>query len=197
MQLREQRAESILDASLAVFCRYGFRKSSMQDIAKECGISRAALYLHFNSKEDVFRAGSQRAHAQVMRLVNEELLSANKNVLGRIENALFAFMQGLMSEISSSPHGAELFAVNLELAGEIAKDARGTLLLQLKKNLSDAEEKKEISLKAAGISSMELARLCIAAMDGIKHTHDDAMQQRKAVTVFIQVLRAALHQAKK
>jgi DNA-binding transcriptional regulator YbjK len=58
MSDRDVKSDHILDAALPVFVRYGFRKASMSDIARAAGISRASLYLSFNSKEELFRAGS-------------------------------------------------------------------------------------------------------------------------------------------
>ena len=81
------KSQQILDAALAVFCRYGYRKTSMLDIAQAAGMSRAALYLHFKNKEDVFRAGSARAHATVMAQVAAALAESGP-VFTRIETAL-------------------------------------------------------------------------------------------------------------
>jgi AcrR family transcriptional regulator len=38
----------------AVFLRYGYKRVTMSDIAEAAGMSRAALYVGFKSKEDVF-----------------------------------------------------------------------------------------------------------------------------------------------
>jgi AcrR family transcriptional regulator len=45
--------ELILDATDRLLARYGFRKTTMEDIAQEAGVSRRTIYLHFRSKEEV------------------------------------------------------------------------------------------------------------------------------------------------
>src|ERR1700754_1947376 len=50
------RQKRILGVALEVFGRYGFRKASMDEIARLAGISRQGLYLRFASKEALFRA---------------------------------------------------------------------------------------------------------------------------------------------
>lgn len=50
------RVDQIADAALRLFARYGYKRSSMDDIAKEAGLAKATLYLHFKGKEDVFKA---------------------------------------------------------------------------------------------------------------------------------------------
>src|SRR5260370_25166723 len=50
------RGERFLAVALEVFGRHGFRKASMEDVARSAGISRQGLYLQFASKEALFRA---------------------------------------------------------------------------------------------------------------------------------------------
>jgi TetR/AcrR family transcriptional regulator of autoinduction and epiphytic fitness len=50
------RRRQVLDAALAVFARYGFRKTSMEEVARAADISRQGLYLHFRDKQALFRA---------------------------------------------------------------------------------------------------------------------------------------------
>jgi AcrR family transcriptional regulator len=50
------RPEEVLDAALDQFARNGFAATRMDDIAKAAGLSKAAIYLYFPSKEDVFKA---------------------------------------------------------------------------------------------------------------------------------------------
>lgn len=50
------RTDQIADAALRLFARYGYKRSSMDDIAREAGLAKATLYLHFKGKDDVFRA---------------------------------------------------------------------------------------------------------------------------------------------
>jgi AcrR family transcriptional regulator len=59
------RIEQIADAALRRFARYGFKRSSMDDVAREAGLAKATLYLHFKGKDDVFRAMIERFGAQI------------------------------------------------------------------------------------------------------------------------------------
>jgi AcrR family transcriptional regulator len=49
----ESRRAVILDAALRVFGQYGYRRTSMDDIAREAGIGKGTIYLSFASKEEV------------------------------------------------------------------------------------------------------------------------------------------------
>lgn len=60
------RRTRILDAAREEFAARGFAASRMADMAKRVGISRAALYLAFDSKEALFRALVSEVITEVM-----------------------------------------------------------------------------------------------------------------------------------
>lgn len=50
------RRERVLAAASVLFARWGFDKTSVDDIAREASISKGAVYLEFPGKEELFRA---------------------------------------------------------------------------------------------------------------------------------------------
>jgi AcrR family transcriptional regulator len=50
----EERRAGILRAALAVFSARGYHASSIDDIAREAGISKALIYEHFDSKQGLY-----------------------------------------------------------------------------------------------------------------------------------------------
>ncbi len=45
--------EAILDATDSLLSRYGYKKMTIDDLAKEVGIGKGSVYLHFTSKEEI------------------------------------------------------------------------------------------------------------------------------------------------
>jgi len=45
--------EAILDATDRLLARYGFKKMTIDDLAREVGIGKGSVYLHFPSKEEI------------------------------------------------------------------------------------------------------------------------------------------------
>ncbi len=48
--------EALLDAAARRYARFGPHKTTMQEVAREAGLSRATAYKHFASKDDLYRA---------------------------------------------------------------------------------------------------------------------------------------------
>jgi len=45
--------EAILDATDRLLARYGYKKMTIEDLAREVGIGKGSVYLHFSSKEEI------------------------------------------------------------------------------------------------------------------------------------------------
>src|SRR5579862_6661940 len=54
--------ERILDVALDRFVEQGFDGTSLREIAEALGITKAALYYHFESKDDILMALHMRLH---------------------------------------------------------------------------------------------------------------------------------------
>lgn len=66
---RAERRASILRGAAEAFARSGFARTSMEDVAAACGVSRLILYRHFETKEELYRAVLQ----EVFDRIGEEL----------------------------------------------------------------------------------------------------------------------------
>lgn len=187
----QQKTAHILDTALPVFIRFGFRKTAMADIARAAGISRASLYLSFKSKEELFRAGSMRAHTRTLAEV-AAVLAAKGSALDRIEMAVAVFQRELIAPFGGSADAEELFAANMVLAADITLDARADLLAMLTQTLVAATQTGEIDLEHLQALPTQLANILVAAMDGIKHVQGDGSSLEADTKLFIRLVRAAV-----
>ena len=53
---RRSKSELILNAARKEFLAHGFRRTSIEEIARTAGIAKGTVYLYFDSKEAVFHA---------------------------------------------------------------------------------------------------------------------------------------------
>ncbi|HET6266773.1 MAG TPA: TetR/AcrR family transcriptional regulator [Acidobacteriota bacterium] len=73
---REDIRDLILDGVDVLLARYGYRKMTMEDLARQVGIGKGTLYLHFDSKEEVTLSHIDRI---IERLVSQLQLIANES----------------------------------------------------------------------------------------------------------------------
>jgi len=53
---KDNSKEQILEAAMKVFVKNGFAQTRMEDIAEVSGLSKGAIYHHYDSKKDLFLA---------------------------------------------------------------------------------------------------------------------------------------------
>lgn len=72
----EARPGEIVQAALEVFAERGFAGARLDEIAAKAGISKGALYLYFETKDDIFRAVVREAVAPNLDRVEAVLAQA-------------------------------------------------------------------------------------------------------------------------
>ena len=63
---RERRIGAVLDAAQRLFCRKGFQQTTMEEIAKDAGLSVGTLYNMFEDKERIYVQVSLRIGQSVL-----------------------------------------------------------------------------------------------------------------------------------
>lgn len=78
---REDIKELILDAVDGLLARFGYGKMTMEDLARQVGIGKGTIYLHFPSKEELVLAHIDRIAEIVVRKLRE--LAASSEAVDR------------------------------------------------------------------------------------------------------------------
>jgi len=82
MQEVKDKKQLILDAAETLLHKYGYSKTSLDDIAKEAGLGKGTIYYYFESKEDIFlavaRLHSDRYFALIKKSIAAEKSFAQK-----------------------------------------------------------------------------------------------------------------------
>src|SRR3954465_6437979 len=95
------RRERVLAVALEVFGRSGFRKASMDEIARNADISRQGLYLHFANKDALFRAAVRQeldtALAQAARCLTEEDVGVEQRVAAALDAWLGRYVGSMLA----------------------------------------------------------------------------------------------------
>jgi AcrR family transcriptional regulator len=69
-------AEGILDAALVEFDRYGIRKVTLEDVARQAGVSRTTVYRRFATRDELIAAVMDRENARLFADIADELNEA-------------------------------------------------------------------------------------------------------------------------
>jgi AcrR family transcriptional regulator len=194
---KENKREAILNAAFTTFKHYGYRKTSMHDIATALGISRASLYSYFENKEDIFRCLSISITESAIDEAKRCLGLAALDLTSRIEAALLARYLPFHQMMIESAHGDELYEAYRLLCGDIFADSFAQSQDILAAALKSANRKKEIDLKAALLSASAAAEILNLAILGLRHNTADVKTYKKRVHSFVSVFMRGLRSTAK
>lgn len=65
------KRQAIIDAALRLFVRHGFAAATLEDVAREAGVSRQTVYSHFGDKDSLFQAVVEAHLAMALEALDE------------------------------------------------------------------------------------------------------------------------------
>ena len=171
--------ELILDIAEQMLRRFGYRKTTVEDIAREAHLSRGTLYLHFRGKEGIALAWTERFYA---RLRKELTAIAESD-----DPASARLRQMLLTRVIRHFDRAQPYEQSVD---DILAALRPSLLSQreraqqqeaeiLARVLADGRGSGEFAFE----DSLEIARLFLIATDGLLPLNLSAAQFQDRVNV--------------
>ncbi|WP_082181822.1 TetR/AcrR family transcriptional regulator [Aestuariivita boseongensis] len=165
----DSKRQAILQAAWQVFAAYGYRKTSMDDIARAAGMSRPAVYLHFKGKEEIFRSLAQSYFDTACDAV-AQALSQDDSVAQSLERAFEAQAGETIAAMLGSAHGRELLDAGETAAPDIAAEGEARLTAIYATWLQRLADQGRVDL--AGDATATAATIS-AAYKGIKTASPD------------------------
>jgi TetR/AcrR family transcriptional regulator len=126
----DERTGPILEAAYACFTRHGVRRTTMDDIAREAGMSRSAVYQYVRNKEDAFRRLAERLLGESLA-ASRTAAGASGTLTERLTGALMAKLELTLTVWRDSPaHAAELLGDNARSSADLI-EAYDTAMCEL------------------------------------------------------------------
>ena len=104
----EQTKQDLLDAALKVFSRDGYTAARLVDIAREAGVTRGAIYHHFEGKAGLYRALIERAAAE-----QQAVMQAAISEGGSIAAVTRRIMANSLAALGRRPTFRQVMALSL------------------------------------------------------------------------------------
>jgi AcrR family transcriptional regulator len=178
--------ESILQAAVGVFLRYGYKKTSMDDLARAAGLSRQGLYLHFAAKDALFQEAVlsliQQSCLKMRAALDREDLPVEERLLG----AFLALKTHGDGSDMSQEHMTELLATAVQLIGPVLDELDQTVLADLERVL--AASGVAAAWADAGLTARDLAQHLQAASHGLKHSTKTAADYKDRMRVAVRLV---------
>jgi AcrR family transcriptional regulator len=96
--LAQATPDRVLDAAERLLARFGYDKTTVDDIAREAGLSKRTIYLHFSGKEAVALASIDRVVGRVIDR-QREIAATNAPPADRVRDMLVARILGRFDSV--------------------------------------------------------------------------------------------------
>ena len=177
--------DQALQAALGVFLQYGYRKTSMEDVARAVGVSRQWIYQQFTSKTNLFQEVVEHGLDAMLDGGAAVLVEAGDDPADQLVRAFDAWC-GEYVDMLQAPHAAEIMeAATSQFSAQIQACHDG-FEAAVVRFLTD----RQIALTGAA-EPADVAAMLLATSDGVKKsqpTRDEYLAQMRR---FIGVVLAA------
>ncbi|MFE0418289.1 TetR/AcrR family transcriptional regulator [Streptomyces tendae] len=153
------RRTMVLESAMTTFARFGYRKTSMEEVARAAHISRPGLYFLFSSKEALFRAAVTQTLDRDIAAVEQVLADTGRPLPERL---LDAFDQWAGRYIGGplAHDAARVVEDNPGILGEIVETAP----LRFEQLITGA-----IAVESGRKAALPVAQTLISTSIGLKH----------------------------
>lgn len=161
-ELQQQRREQILGGAERCFRAKGFHQSSMQDIAREAGVSMGLLYRYFENKEAIVASFATIDSASVIALIGE-LATSEKPI---------DFIPTMIRRLARESADPEYLRLYMEVFAESLRNPRLLEALveseeSVRHALVVAIKSQQAARRLASIDAGALADVLLGLADGI------------------------------
>ncbi|MEO8304644.1 MAG: TetR family transcriptional regulator [Betaproteobacteria bacterium] len=189
--------EALLDAALRVFRDRGVAHTSLEEVAASAGVTRGAVYWHFNDKADLFNALCERGQMPMEAMLASAGETRHEDPLA----ALRTLMIDGLTRLATDPRTQAVFDVifhKCEFATEFASVAKRQhttddgCLVNVERLLKQAVTRRQLPRNTDTVLA---ARCMTAFMVGVMHEwvqRPDAYDLKRAAPKMADVLIAGL-----
>ncbi|MCG8423715.1 MAG: TetR/AcrR family transcriptional regulator [Proteobacteria bacterium] len=157
----DAKRTAIVEAALRLFSDYGYRRTSVADVADAAGIAKGTVYLYFDNKESLF-AGVCRHVVATFLTAAEAAVEADLAIDDKVRAILEAKFTYLYKLVHSSPHAGEIIQSKNDLTSEVFADADR----RYERLLTAVLDAGKLDLEASGYTPQSAAELLIRCAHG-------------------------------
>ena len=175
----DARQLAVLEAAVGVFARFGFRKASMDEVARAAGVSRQGLYLQFANKEELFRKTLEHSLSSQLNAAVAALTRPEEALEARLVAACDAWAGRFVGSMGSD--AADLMCASTSLAGTTLTQYEAEFESALTRAIADSP--LDAFCSTAGFDPADLARTLHATARGLKQSAASRQEFLKGMTV--------------
>jgi AcrR family transcriptional regulator len=178
-EYKEEVKKKVVEAAFSLFLRKGFHATTMDEIARELGVTKPALYQYFPGKEDLYAAVAERARGEFKGILER---SYHDRTLSDGSSALFDALLSYVPQFNGMYSEMLLLAVHNERIRTVLQQDRLEDIRVIERFI---KKQQETGLVSAKIDARILALSCDALANGLLMDVMMGMDWQEAKSVWV------------
>lgn len=159
----EMKEQQIIEAARKLFGKYGFKKVTMDEIAREANVTKKTVYTYFSSKEELFKYFIDEELKNMKKII-EEVEAKNEDFYETVHQAIYQLLKykNKRKFLKNAISEAEILKDPI-----IIKDLKiidTEIQKYIKQKLIDSIEKNYIEVANVDIATFLIYKMYIALM---------------------------------
>lgn len=162
------KEKQIIEAARMLFNKYGFKKVTMDEIAREANVTKRTVYSYFSSKEELFKCIINEELENMKKIVEdveaENLKNENQDFYGTVHQGIYKLLKYINKRkfLKNLVNEAEILKNPIII--ENLKVIDSEVQNYIKQKLQDAINKGYIKVKDVDIVAFLIYKMYIALM---------------------------------
>ena len=190
------KEEQIIEVSRKLFEKYGYKKVSMDEIAKEAGVTRKTLYSYFKNKEEILKYFLNE-EIQNMKAIVEKNEKRRKSFFDALNKTIFELMEYTRNRNFLKIIIEESEALKNPVIIENLKVIDITIQNYIKEKLDTAVKNKEIYVKDTEVMAFLIFKMYIALLLEWDDNQKSKMDEKQIADTIINLLKNGLNSKNK
>lgn len=180
------KREAIVWAATTLFGRYGYRRTTVELIAREARLAKPTLYAHFEDKDAIFVAVCQAVMDRIVQQARAAL--AEPDAIARLTAVLAAKFTTVYALVESSPHARELLESSDATARDVVAAGDKAFAEVLLAAIKSAAREQAVSLARFGGKAATLQSLLMAAGHGASYCASSTAAHREQLGALVRAI---------
>lgn len=162
-EVNKMKEQQIIEAARKLFGKYGFKKVTMDEIAREANVTKKTVYTYFSSKEELFKYFIDEELKNMKKII-EEVEAKNEDFYETVHQAIYQLLKykNKRKFLKNAISEAEILKDPI-----IIKDLKiidTEIQKYIKQKLIDSIEKNYIEVANVDIATFLIYKMYIALM---------------------------------
>lgn len=184
---KDEVREQVIQAARLVFAHFGYKKTALDDIAREARKGKSTIYYYFKSKDEIFKAVID-TEAEIRAKTIDDQISKIKDPIQKLKTYIYVRMQTLKMVVNYYEAIKNDLLDNLYFVNNLRSNHFEEEVKQVKNMLEEGIQKEIFTIKNPELT----AKTIVTALYGFevpliqKNLSDDDLQ--KSVDEMLNIL---------